>query len=184
MTNRELDALVEAHGTALYRFCLRLCGCRTEADDLFQQTFLRATELCDRINLQGNPKAFLFSIAARTAQRRQGLLARRRRIAPTDSLDDERGAAEQAVADPRRLEDGILREELRTTTLRAIDDLPDRLRLPVVLFYGEELPVEEIAGILGIPQGSVKSRLHRARTLLKRRLEESGYEAQTVFGST
>lgn len=182
MRAEDLDTLVQAHGTALYRFCLRLCGCRTEADDLFQQTFLRATELCDRIDPHANPKAFLFSIAARTAQRHRGLLARRRRIAPTDSLDGQRAATAQDVPDPQRLEEGILQDELRRATLRAIDGLPDRLRLPVVLYYGEELPIEEIARILGIPQGSVKSRLHRARALLKRRLEETGYEAQTVFG--
>ncbi len=182
MQVQDMDALVDAHGTAVYRFCLRLCGCRQEAEDLFQQTFLRATELCDRIDPDANPKAFLFSIAARTAQRRQGLLSRRQRIAPTQPLDVCRAGAD--APDPQRLEDGVARDELRALTLRAIDGLPDRLRLPVVLFYGEELSVGEIAVILHIPQGSVKSRLHRARTLLKQRLEENGYESQTVFGST
>ena len=183
MNLADMDALVDAHGTAVYRFCLRLCGCREEANDLFQQTFLRATELCERIDPDANPKAFLFSIAARTAQRRRGKLSRRRRIAPTDSLDDCQGLAE-GTADPGRLEDGVVRDELRALTLRAIDGLPDRLRLPIVLYYGEELPIDGIAAILNIPKGSVKSRLHRARTLLKQRLEESGYESQTIFGST
>ncbi len=184
MQVQDMDALVDAHGTAVYRFCLRLSGCSQEADDLFQQTFLRATELCERIDPGANPKAFLFSIAARMAQRRRGLLSRRQRIAPTQSLDDCRAGAAPDAPDPQRLEDGVARDELRALTLRAIDGLPDRLRLPVVLFYGEELSVVEIAGILHIPQGSVKSRLHRARTLLKQRLEENGYESQTVFGST
>ena len=182
MRAEDMDSLVQEHGTAVYRFCLRLADSRADAEELFQQTFLKAMEICHRIDRQGNPKSFLFSVAARTWQRSRGRQARRQRIAPTISMNDSKHSilAERA-ADPMRLEDGIIHDELRLCTLQAIDALPDKLKLPVALYYGEEMTIGEIANALGIPAGSVKSRLHRARTVLRGRLEEKGYEANEVF---
>jgi RNA polymerase sigma-70 factor, ECF subfamily len=183
MQAEDMGALVDAHSTAVYRFCLRLCRRRQEAEELFQQTFLKAMELCRKIDLDQNPKAFLFSIAARTFQRGYGRQTRRQRIAPTVSMHDSRHQEiAEGAADPMRLEEGIVQDELRLFTLQAIDALPDKLRLPVVLYYGEEMALADIAKTLGIPNGSVKSRLHRARAELRTRLEEKGYEANEVFG--
>ena len=57
-----------------------------------------------------------------------------------------------------------------------VKELPDKYRIPVLLFYMEELSLEEIAGIVHAPAGTVKSRLHRAKKILKQRLEDSHYE--------
>lgn len=68
-------------------------------------------------------------------------------------------------------EDMLIRNEMITTVREAVDRLPDKMKIAVLLYYMEERSVEEIAGILHIPRGTVKSRLYQAREKLKRELE-------------
>lgn len=68
-------------------------------------------------------------------------------------------------------EDMLIRNEMITTVREAVDRLPGKMKIAVLLYYMEERSVEEIAGILHIPRGTVKSRLYQAREKLKRELE-------------
>ena len=107
-------------------------------------------------------------MAIRLWKNRVRKLAWRNRIAPQvgeTALEQEGGAtpdvSEKAVANEER---GML--------WKAIDALDDRYRIPLLLYYMEEQSIAELAELLSIPQGTVKSRLHKARQLLEKELED------------
>ena len=138
------------------------------ADDLYQDTFLEAMKKLAVIRYEDNPTSYLLSVAIRLWKNRVRKFAWRNRIAPQvgeTALEQEGGAtpdvSEKAVANEER---GML--------WKAIDALDDRYRIPLLLYYMEEQSVAELAELLSIPQGTVKSRLHKARQLLEKELED------------
>lgn len=167
-----LVELVEQHGVELYRFCRQLAATRADADDLYQETFLAAVERWQKIDERRNPKAYLISIALYIWKSNRRKYARRQRLAPSTPIED---IAEQAAA--ADVEADLIRQDLRNQVQSASDALDDKLRIPLYLHYTLGMTVSEIAIALGVPGGTVKSRLHRARMLIKQRLEACGYEA-------
>ncbi len=169
----EEEALI--HLDALYSFALKLSRARDDAEDLVSDTMLRAFERWEQYRLGTNIRAWLFTILYRV------FVSRKRRIDAREVAegDGETGwSVQDAVgeADPEtRFYDSFLDEEI----VRAIESLPADFRSAVVLSDIQELRYAEIAKILDIPEGTVKSRLFRGRRLLQRRLrgyaEEMGY---------
>ncbi len=176
MTRREFAELIERDGGAVYAFCRQMTGSRDEADDLYQETMLKAMECHERIDDElGNPKSFLMGIAAKTWKSRKRMYARRQRIAPKEYVDDEGIFWELADGAPSPEEAYISRELCRLVRME-IAELKEKYRIPVYLYYSAGLSIEEIAVSLHLPKGTVKSRLHTARTLIGKRMEEHGYE--------
>lgn len=168
MTIQELEQCIRLYGKDIYSFCMHLTKEKTSADDLYQDTFLEATKKLEAIRYEDNPKSYLLSVAIRLWKNRVRKLAWRNRIAPQvgeTTLEQEGGAtpdvSEKAVANEER---GML--------WKAIDALDDRYRIPLLLYYMEEQSIAELAELLSIPQGTVKSRLHKARQLLEKELED------------
>lgn len=166
MDMMQLEALVDQHGDALYAFCHRLTGNRAEADDLYQDTFLKAVEQCRRIDADRNPKSYLFSIAVYAWKQHRRKIARRHRIAPS-APEETAYACDDGTDMAQMVEDRESMAQVR----EAVAALDDKLRLPLYLHYTAGMPVEEIAVSLRIPPGTVKSRMHKARTLIRKRLE-------------
>lgn len=174
MTNLELEQFITEYGREIYSFCVSLCGSRQEADDLYQDTFLTALEKIDRIDMAGNIRSYLLSVAVRLWKNRRRKRAWRRRIAQEQELNEQtadRITAEEMQDVSVLPEERILEEERLTAVRRAVSRLPDRLRVPVLLYYMEERQIMEISEILRLPEGTVKSRLHQARKRLERELE-------------
>lgn len=169
-----IETLIEEHGKDLYNFCKRLTYNEFDADELYQDTFLKAMDAAERIDVNNNPKSYLLSIAVSLWNNKKRKYARRNRIAPTDSLDDENNSG--VAADTNTPEDQVLQKELYKTVNKCINELDDKMRIPIVLYYNSGLSVEKIAEIIKCPQGTVKSRLHKARTLLRERLEVYGID--------
>lgn len=167
----ELIELVQLHGKSIYGFCYKLTGTKEETDDLYQETFLKAVELRHKMDGARNPKAFLIAIAVRLHKNHRRKHAWRQRIAPTVVLDD--AAANKPISLSREAtpEEAVLSLELRTMIQDAAHLLDDKLRLPLYMFYTADMTVEEIASALSIPQGTVKSRLHKARKTMRSVLE-------------
>ena len=169
----EAEAML--HLDALYSFALRLSRVRDDAEDLVSDTMLRAFERWDQYRLGTNIRAWLFTILYHL------FVSRKRRIDAREvpEGDGESGwSVQNAVGevDPEgRFFDSFLDDEI----VRAIDALPEEYRSAVVLSDIQELRYAEIAKILGIPEGTVKSRLFRGRRLLQRKLrgyaEDMGY---------
>lgn len=175
MDTTELADLVSLHGKAVYGFCQKLAITEADTDDLYQETFLTAMQLCNRIDKYQNPKGFLIGISVRLWQNNRRKYARRQRIAPTEELDKSLNSRMQINGEPSP-EDIVISSELCCLIQTAVDGLSDRLKIPLYMYYTAGMSTAEIASALKIPPGTVKSRLHKARQTLKRILEVNQYE--------
>lgn len=180
LQNREIELmekLVSDHGAGLYAFCRRLTPSRTDADDLYQQTFLRAMEIPNTIDPQRNPAGFLMALSARLWRDELRKRSRRQRIAP-HAWEGEGMDPVESAKEPTLTDEVAAAAQLQVQVRDAVDGLPDTLRMPVLLYYMADLSVQEIGRALRLPQGTVKSRLYHARQKLKDRLEGMGYGGQ------
>ena len=168
----DMETLVLEHGSAIYGLCRKLTPTREDADDLYQQTFLVA--MGKTFHKDGNPRALLAKICVAQWKNEQRKAARRSRIAPSVDVDAEivSGGEDPAGA--------FSQKELHSAVRGIVSSLDDRCRIPVYLYYVADLPLKEIAKILGCPEGTVKSRLNAARNAIKKELEVKGYDRQTV----
>jgi RNA polymerase sigma-70 factor (ECF subfamily) len=164
---RSFGLLVDRYKDPLVGYLTRLTGSPERAEDLAQEAFLRLYQHADRYREQGRLKAYLYSVATnllRSEERRR----RRWRLMvpflapPTTSngfhLDEPLG------------ERRVLQRELGDQLRAAVSELPLRYRVPLVLYEIEEWSYADIAGHLECREGTVKSRIHRARQKLKERL--------------
>lgn len=173
MEAKEIEKCIDEFGTEIYRFCLKLCMDKTEAEDLYQQTFLKALETEWTLNWEQNPKGLFFSLAHNLWKSDRRKQARRNAIAPCSNLDEE---AEAVLHSEENIEEGYLQKELISEVNRIMEILPEKFRIPLTLFYLSNCSIEQISAILKKPPGTVKSRLFKGRSLIKKRLEETGYE--------
>jgi RNA polymerase sigma-70 factor (ECF subfamily) len=165
----EVDALASLD--SLYRTALRLTHRPADAEDLVQETYLKAFRAADRFEAGTNLRAWLFTILHNTARNRA-----RDRARDTVTVDSEAveragiasGAAGGAAETPESL---LLRDTLAPELQAAIDALPDAFREALWLRDVEEFSYAEIAGMLSIPVGTVMSRISRGRRLLFDRLQ-------------
>jgi RNA polymerase sigma-70 factor (ECF subfamily) len=170
----DLSDLVNLHGKAVYGFCHCLTKNKADTDDLYQETFLKAAELCHKIDKGNNTKGFLVSIAIGLWKNNRRKYARRQRIAPTEEFDQN--ISNDYIQNESSPEYIVISNELRNIIQAAVKELDYKLRIPLYMYYTAEMSSEDIAHALKIPQGTVKSRLYKARRALKNILEVSGYE--------
>ena len=171
MTNTELETCINKYGRDIYSFCRHLACNVQEADDLYQDTFLTAIEREDMLNSEGNPKSYLLSIALRIWKNRKRKFAWRKRIVEEKVLAEEEQKQSPCAPD-NSPEHHLLKKEEHASVREAVERLPERLKVIVLLYYMEEVSVAGIAEIVKIPPGTVKSRLYQARKLLEKELED------------
>jgi RNA polymerase sigma-70 factor (ECF subfamily) len=163
-TRFEAEALGQLD--ALYSFALKLTHSRDDAEDLVSDTILRALERWEQYHLGTNIRAWLFTILY------HAFVSRKRRVdarevQPPDDGEGWSGYEAVGEADPEgRFYDSFLDDEIT----RAIDALPQEYREAVVLSDIHDLRYSEIANILDVPEGTVKSRLFRGRRILQKKL--------------
>jgi RNA polymerase sigma-70 factor (ECF subfamily) len=160
----EAEALVQLD--ALYSFALKLARSRDDAEDLVSDTLLRAFERWEQYRLGTNIRAWLFTILYHVFVSRKRRIDARE-VQPADDGEGRGPYDPVGEVDPEgRFFDSFLDEEIT----RAIDGLPVEYRSAVVLSDVHELRYAEIAKILNVPEGTVKSRLFRGRRLLQKQL--------------
>ena len=172
MKSCSMEDLVEQYSDSVYRYCKSIAFTLEDAEDLYQQTFLKAFELRNKIIADKNPKAYLLSIATNIWKNHKSKYARRERIAPTISSDAEGIQIEDVQGGTDVLEQ-IVKEEQLEQLRSCVERLPDKHRQVITLFYAGDLSLEDIAKVLKIPKGTVKSRLHKAKEQLKKEMEGS-----------
>jgi RNA polymerase sigma-70 factor (ECF subfamily) len=163
----------------LFATALRLTRNRADAEDLVQDTYVKAFRFTDRFQRGTNLKAWLYTILHNTWRNR-------RRDASRDTVEVDSDRVEQAASLP----DGpaaldtpehiLLRDTLDADLQAALDSLPDAFREAVWLRDVEEFSYAEIAGMLGVPIGTVMSRISRGRRLLYERLSASAPRAEVA----
>lgn len=174
---REIEKCIDVFGTDLYRFCRKLCAEPADAEDLYQQTFLKSLESDWTLDWSNNPRALFFSLAHNLWKSDVRKSARRAAIAPCRILD---GEGSLQVKSSENIEEAFAQKELISKTNALIENLPDKIRVPLTLFYLFDFSIEQIAQTIKKPAGTVKSRLFKGRSLLKKGLEEIGYGKQEL----
>lgn len=158
-----LRLLIERYHDPLIAFLTRLMGNRTEAEDVFQDTFLQIHQSLDTFDQTRRFKPWLFTIAANKG--RDALRKRKRRHAVSLSAPIDHDGGElvdlMEISVPE-IGTELQREEQSAMVQTALDELPDRLREILLLAYFQKMSYAQVAEIFGIPIGTVKSRLHSA----------------------
>lgn len=170
MRQEELEQYIREYGKDLYSFCRSVTRNLEEAQDLYQDTFLKLYEIGDRLVTLNNPKSYLMGIAVNLYRNEKRKLSVRRRIVGVWQSVEEMDT--DIPEDARLLEEEVIAREECRIVRSAVQSLADKYRLPVLLFYMEELSLSEIAFVLRLPEGTVKSRLHRAKRILQQMLME------------
>lgn len=168
---RAFEELLAEHLDALYRTALRLCrGHEADAEDLLQDVALRAFEASATLRDPGAGRSWLFTILSRTHLNRVRSHRRRPETAETDM---ELAAFEEALASwapPATPLDVLERRQVSERIAGAIDRLSAELRAVVILMDVEGFHQREVAAMLEVPEGTIASRLFRARRLLREQL--------------
>ncbi|WP_026477962.1 RNA polymerase sigma factor [Alkaliphilus transvaalensis] len=172
----EISKLVDRYGPQIYGFCRRLARTKENADDLYQQTFLRAIEVCEKIDERKNPKGYLMAIVIRQWQNQMSKLGRRERIISSQDNHDDHIDKINNISNNFNIEEEVEKILLYQEIESLIHRLPEKLKVIVIMHYTSSMSIKEIAEVLSIPEGTVKSRIFKARKLLRERLEEGGYE--------
>ena len=160
-----MDELIEQHTPLLYRYAYRLTGNSHEAEDLTQQTYLLVQERGHQLRDVQALRSWLLTIV------RNVFLKSRRHRGRGRSLDD----IEEPQAVDESWDSPVDREQLQ----QALLELSEEFRSPLVLFYFEDFSYQQIADHMGVPIGTVMSRLSRAKTFLKKRLTVGEESAAT-----
>lgn len=158
------ERFVLAYQDRIYAFCVGLTKDRSAAQEIAQDTFLRAYAALKKYDPQRirelSLRGWLYQIALNLTKNSR----RRKHIASLEL------AMAKAVASAENVSEEIEQAELARTVRAAIGGLPSRMRAAVMLRHLEELGYDEIARIMGQPQGTIKSNVHRGLALLKKEL--------------
>jgi len=160
------------HFDALYNFALRLTSDPNDAEDLVQDSIVKAFRFFSSYEKGTNAKAWLFRILKNSY-----INSYRKQSSKPQEIDyDEVASFYETIraerTDSSDLEDKMFRELIDDDLTRALEEIPEDFRTVVLLCDVEDFTYEEIANMLDVPIGTIRSRLHRGRNLLKAQLME------------
>ena len=158
------------HMDALYNFALRMTGDPDEADDLLQETYLKAYRFFDKFEKGTNCKAWLFRIMKNSFINIYRKVTKEPDKVDYDDVEDFYHSIRAESADSNDLQEKLFSNLLDDDVSRALESLPEEFRTVVILCDIEEFTYEEIADFVECPIGTVRSRLHRGRKMLRTKL--------------
>lgn len=160
------------HLDALYNFGLRLTSDPNDAEDLVQDTIVKAYRFFNSYEKGTNAKAWLFRILKNSYINNYRRDSKRPQQVDYDEVSSFYESIRAARTDTSDLEDQMYRDLMDDDINGALEDLPEDFRTVVLLCDVEGFTYEEIANMLDVPIGTIRSRLHRGRNLLKAQLLE------------
>ena len=174
------ETLVHRHERRVFRLLLRMLGSHAEAEEVAQETFLNLHRHGHRFRHEARFSTFVYRVAANAALNRRRAMSRSQ--AREQALARQHADGIDPPSQPQDPESAAAREELRARVQAALVKLSPNLRLPLVLYDIEGLPYGEIARVLELAEGTVKSRIHRARQALREIL--GGFVREVENGRT
>lgn len=172
------------HMDSLYNFALRLSGTREDANDLLQETYLKAFRFFDKFQKGTNCKAWLFRIMKNSYINRYRKAQKTPESVDYDTVSDFYHSIRPDGAEGNDLQRDVFNNLLTDEVVSAVDRLPSDFRTVVILCDIEDFTYEEIAEFVDCPVGTVRSRLHRGRRLLREYLgsyaQENGYASAAM----
>jgi RNA polymerase sigma-70 factor (ECF subfamily) len=169
---REFEREALPHADLLYNFALRMTNNQADADDLVQETFLKAYRFWDKYEQGTNIRAWLFRILKNSYINRYRRESKAPDTVDYDEIQNFYDSIRRDGGDTADTQESVFTNLLDDDVASAVADLPEDFRTVVILCDIEGLTYEEIAEFVDIPLGTVRSRLHRGRNLLRARLTE------------
>ena len=179
VTKEEFDRWLADHGKAILQFCRMTTGSIQEGDELYQDTMLKLTQQREKLDMEGNIKSYALSISILLWKNKCRKFAWRKRLAPFESLEAHMEQGSQGLsleAADGNPEQEVLQAELVAQVRQAVRELPEKYRIVIYLHYSGQLKLREIADCLKVPENTVKSRMRKAKQLLKKKLEVVEYD--------
>ena len=163
-----LESLVRAYSRLVYRIAYAVLRCQQEAEDATQETFMRVLRYGSKLDQIQDPKNWLARIAWRVAIDRTKRRARHCEI----PLEDSEGLTPEIASQALHADDAAYGTQLGSALKKLIAALPPKLREPLILSTLEEMSTRDVAATLGINDAAVRSRVFRARQILKEKLAQ------------
>jgi RNA polymerase sigma-70 factor (ECF subfamily) len=172
------NELVETYGPRVYRLVLRMLGRRAEAEDMTQEVFVQVFKAVGQFRGDSKLSTWIYRVAINSCKNRSKYLMRRHDgaqdafdlIGDHEPLHQAKGVTTGELSRPDQMVEGMQVERI---VRAAIAELEPDFREALVLRDIENLSYEEITEITGLAEGTVKSRIHRARTMLKELVERA-----------
>ena len=170
-----MSMLVDAYKSDLFNFCFRLTFNRQDAEDLFQQTWVKAVKNAGRYEHK-DFRPWLYKICVNQFRDNLKEMSRRRRHMVEDfETTSVKDYVLMAAGGGETVEEQVEKRHVQALIVAHIDKLPEHQKVPMVLYYYQQLKYSEIAAVLGVPEGTVKSRISHAKSRLKVELERELY---------
>lgn len=178
-SNEELAEIARQHGDMVYRIIRVRIARQADADDVFQEVFLKLVESADKLQSDEHIKFWLIRVTLNCCN----LYFRKRKRDDAASYVEQVGNDNQSLEEfsdidfqKSAVEEAILAGEREQAVYAAVRVLPAKYKVVIHLFYYEQRSIHDIAQIVGIMEGAVKTRLFRARTMLAEILKEGGWD--------
>jgi RNA polymerase sigma-70 factor (ECF subfamily) len=166
------DTLIRGYERRVYNLAYRLCGHYDEANDISIDAFVRVYQALKLFRGEANFSTWLFRIVTNVYLDRRKRSRNKQHLSLEEYIELEENSVARQIEDPAPTPDRVAETRERKELLdQAIAGLPDYQRAMIVLYHTEGLSYEEIAEVLTLPIGTVKSRLNRARLTLREKLE-------------
>ena len=153
-----INQYIHQYGKRLYGLCLTLCANTFDADDLYQDTWLKVVKNISQYDATQPFEPWITQICVNTYRNTLRRIMRSP-IFNSFASEDEKNTIMERIVAPEPTDYSDLQD--------AINKLPEKLRITVILFYFQEMDIASVGKTLGIPPGTVKSRLNKARNMLK-----------------
>jgi RNA polymerase sigma-70 factor (ECF subfamily) len=166
--SRKYALLVDRHKDRAFTLALRLVGDRSEAEELVQDGFLRAYRNLDQFRGDAKFSTWLYRIVYNLCMTK---VSRRRSRHVTFDVQDEIHKDMLVEDEETTFDERLENEEFQQVVVDEVNELPEKYRIAVTLFYLQEMSYEEMTEVLGLPLGTVKTNLFRGRNLLRQRVQ-------------
>ena len=178
MNNDEFERFVLKFGKDILRFCRMTAGDAEDGDELYQDTMLRLLEKRKKLDAVQNTKSYALSTSINLWKNKKRKYANRMRLVPIDSMErmSDEGYEIPDYGNESLPEHIILQQNEADMIQKLVALLPEKYRMPIYLYYSADMQINEISGILGLSESTVKSRMRRAKKMLKEKLEAIGYD--------
>lgn len=169
-----MDKLIETYSPYIYKLCIKLCKSKFEAEDLFQNTWLKIYKNIEKYNKENKFENWIYSICLNCyrdsyTKEKKLLVIMKNLFTSTEEKENEIcNSPDQHIS----IEEEFIKANRNKRIMEYVNTLDDKYRIPVLLFYFKDLTYIDISQILDIPVGTVKSRLFKGKILLKKIMEE------------
>lgn len=172
---KAFTALIEAYRSRIFGLALKLAKNREDADDIFQETFLKAIDNINKFRAESSFGTWLYTIAVNVVRARYGRDSKKELLPIEDYLPVKHGHPEGELPQLFDWNDPLSKltdREVQTRLDQAIAELPLKYRLPFLLRYTQDMRVQEVADTLKLSLAATKTRILRARLALRKSLND------------